>query len=568
MSRITVDKITEELRKISTRIDYTDLHTSLDRCASLTKASDTTKLGQLLGENLGGFECLAEVAKTEGEKLLVLYEPVIALMKASVPGLEQDIKKDITSDNTTAINSIISNSAVDIHAVVPTATAVDIHATTVSSSMNHAVIADASPIALKDGAGTATGIVDTSVFTTMMQAVTEDDLKAAVTEAVEVLQSDELQADLTKTFSDLDTKIIKATNGLNSGSLLKDITENFSSIFGNILGNFGSEFTTGNNTNSILNTLLGGSNIGAIDKSAGIKIIPPSLSREASENGISTDVKNLNGAQTFINSISKSISGANFTTLIDEYKAGIDDIITKLGGSKTTVAATINDGNDARHRVRNAETTKVDNTFTSLSSQEEITSILSSTARQFTTVVWHWSGHYNDAANVGAEELNNEYKSVGLKQSPYHFVIKKDGTIQTGISTENESAHTLEEYRKLSIGVVFVGGYNGASGGPPGLVELDVKSITRKQWDSFYVFMKAFYMEIPGGNAFGQNDLIENATASNGPGFDVSKKIAGYPLFKLNIGVPIDDQKFLTNEEILEKLKTSDRALNESRDIQ
>ena len=566
MSRITVDKITEELRKISTRIDYTDLHTSLDRCASLTKASDTTKLGQLLGENLGGFECLAEVAKTEGEKLLVLYEPVIALMKASVPGLEQDIKKDITSDNTTAINSIISNSAVDIHAVVPTATAVDIHATTVSSSMNHAVIADASPIALKDGAGTATGIVDTSVFTTMMQAVTEDDLKAAVTEAVEVLQSDELQADLTKTFSDLDTKIIKATNGLNSGSLLKDITENFSSIFGNLLSNFGSEFTTGNNTNSVLNKLLGGSNAQAIDQSAKIKTIPADLSREASENGISTNVRNVNGAQNFINKMFKSAPG--LSTIITEYQTGIDDIITKLGGSKTTVAATINDGNDARHRVRNAETTKADNTFTSLSSQEEITSILSSTAREFTTVVWHWSGHYNDAANVGAEELNNEYKSVGLKQSPYHFVIKKDGTIQTGISTENESAHTLEEYRKLSIGVVFVGGYNGASGGPPGLVELDVKSLTRKQWDSFYTFMKAFYMERPGGNAFGQNDLVENATASNGPGFDVSKKIAGYPLFKLNIGEPIDDQKFLTNEEILEKLKTSDRALNESKDIQ
>ena len=130
------------------------------------------------------------------------------------------------------------------------------------------------------------------------------------------------------------------------------------------------------------------------------------------------------------------------------------------------------------------------------------------------------------------------------------------------------NSETLEEYRKLSIGVVFVGGYNGASGGPPGLVELDVKSLTRKQWDSFYVFMKAFYMEIPGGNTFGQNDLVENATASNGPGFDVNKKIAGYPLFKLNIGEPLDDKKFLTNEEILEKLKTSDRALNESRDIQ
>jgi hypothetical protein len=568
MSNIKVSQMAEELRKTAGRLDYTKAFNVLDQSIKLAKSSETTLLGTKLGELLGGMESLVEVSDDKAEALLNAFGPVITILTEAAPGIENEIKKLMTSDNETAINSITNNSAVDIHAVVPTAVAVDIHATTVKSSMNHKVISDGSAGAIFAAASEAIEIKDINIFESMLKEVNSDDLKDATKQAVNALQSEEVQNELKNSFADLDVMLAKSTNGLNSGSLLKDVTENFSSIFGNILGNFGSEFTTGNNTNSILNTLLGGSNIGAIDKSAGIKIIPPSLSREASENGISTDVKNLNGAQTFINSISKSISGANFTTLIDEYKAGIDDIITKLGGSKTTVAATINDGNDARHRVRNAETTKADNTFTSLSSQEEITSILSSTARQFTTVVWHWSGHYNDAANVGAEELNNEYKSVGLKQSPYHFVIKKDGTIQTGISTENESAHTLEEYRKLSIGVVFVGGYNGASGGPPGLVELDVKSITRKQWDSFYVFMKAFYMEIPGGNAFGQNDLIENATASNGPGFDVSKKIAGYPLFKLNIGVPIDDQKFLTNEEILEKLKTSDRALNESRDIQ
>ena len=553
---ISIDKMAEELAKISTRIDYTDLHTNIDKAVALTKTGETTKLGLTLGENLGGFEALTQTAKTQGEKLLVLYEPVITQMSEFVPGLEEDIKKPLTSDNETAINSIIKSSAV-------TSTA-----TTVKSSMNHKVISDGSPIAIKAGAGTATGITDTGKYEDMMKEVTEDDLKDGVAQAVEVLQSDKLKTQLANTFKDLDTKIIKATNGLNSGSLLKDVSENFSSTFGNILGNFGSEFTTGDNTNSILNTLLGGSNTDAINRSASIKVIPPSLSREAAENGISTDVRNLDGAENFIQKALSRLSSADFGSLITEYQTGIDDIITKLGSANTSVAATVSDGNTARHRVRNAEETKADNTFTSLSSQEEITSILSSTTREFTTVVWHWSGHYNNAANIGAEELDAEYKEIGLKQSPYHFVIKKDGTIETGISTENESAHTLEEYRKLSIGVVFVGGYNGSPGGPPGTVELSVKSLTRAQWNSFYMFMKAFYMERPGGNAFGQNDLIENPSSHNGPGFDVRAKIAGYPLFKTSVGEPIIDKKFLTHEEILQELKTADRALNESKDIQ
>jgi len=553
---VSIEKMAEELAKISSRLDYTDLHTSLDQVVSLTKSAETSKLGLTLGENLGGFEALTEVAKTASEKLLVLYEPVITQMTEFVPGLEKDIKKDITADNTTAINSIIKNGA-----VVSTAT-------TVKSSMNHAVIADGSPIAIKAGAGTAIDITDTGKYESMMKEVTEDELKDTVAEAVEVLQSDELKTQLANTFKDLDTKIIKATGGLNSGSLLKDVTENFSSGFGNILGNFGSEFTTGNNTNSVLNLLLGGSNAQAIDRSAQIKRIPPDLSREAAELGINSNVSNINGAQSFIQRMLSSVSGPGLSTVIDEYRKGVDDIITKLSSANTSVAATINDGNPPRHLIRNAEETKADNTFTSLSSQEEITSILSSTARQFNTVVWHWSGHYNDAANIGAAELDAEYKAIGLKQSPYHFVIKKNGTIETGISTENESAHTLEAFRPLSIGVVFVGGYNGASGGPPGLVKLDVKSLTKKQWDSFYMFMKVFYMEIPGGNAYGQNDLIENPSAQSGPGFDVGEKIAGYPLFKLNVGEPTIDQKFLTNEEILQELQTSDKALNESKDIQ
>jgi len=552
----SIDRIAEEMQKIRARIDYTDMHTSLDQVASIIKSGETTKLGLTLGENLGGFEALTEVAKTASEKLLVLYEPVITQMTEFVPGLEKDIKKALTSDNTTAINSIIKNGA-----VVSTAT-------TVKSSMNHAVVADGSPIAIKAGAGTAIDITDTGKYESMMKEVTEDDLKDAVTNAVEVLQSDEVKTQLTNTFKDLDIKVIKATNGLNSGSLLKDITENFSSKFGNLLGNFGSEFTTGNNTNSVLNSLLGGSNTDAINKSASIKTIPLNLSREASENKISTKVQNLDGARSFIDQMTASVSGVDFKTLIDEYTVGLDDIVTKLSSANTSVAATINDGREARHLVRNAEETKADNTFTALSSQEEITSILSSTTREFTTIVWHWSGHYNDAANIGAAELDAEYKDRGLKQAPYHFVIKKNGNIETGISTENESAHTLEEYRKLSIGVVFIGGYNGSPGGPRGSVKLDVKSLTQKQWDTFYMFMKAFYFERPGGCAYGQNDLIEDASASNGPGFSVGEKIAGYPFFKRNVGAPLNDKKFLTHEEILKELRTADRAVQEARDTQ
>ena len=115
---------------------------------------------------------------------------------------------------------------------------------------------------------------------------------------------------------------------------------------------------------------------------------------------------------------------------------------------------------------------------------------------------------------------------------------------------------------------MFIGGYNGSPGGPPGTARLDVKSLTRSQWDSFYMFMKAFYFERPGGNAYGQNDLIERPSSTDGPGFDVGEKISGYPFFKRNVGNPVLDNKFLTNAEIISELKISDKIINELRDTQ
>ena len=158
MSNIKVSKMAEELRKTIGRIDYTDAFGKLDDAVKLAKSSETTLLGKELGELLGGMESLVEVANDKAEVVAKAFEPVITLMTEQAPGIEEEIKKLLTSDNETAINSIISNSAVDIHAVVPTATAVDIHATTTSSSMNHKVIADGSAGAIFAGASEATGI--------------------------------------------------------------------------------------------------------------------------------------------------------------------------------------------------------------------------------------------------------------------------------------------------------------------------------------------------------------------------------------------------------------------------
>ena len=184
-------------------------------------------------------------------------------------------------------------------------------------------------------------------------------------------------------------------------------------------------------------------------------------------------------------------------------------------------------------------------------SLSEIISILKSSRRPLTTIVWHWSGHYTDDGNIGAQEIHNEYRTIN-RNIPFHFVIMKNGDIQSGFPIHNGSRHVAPEFNEFSFGVAFVGGYNGPRGGLPGGVRLDAKSYTTSQWKSFNKIMKAFYITIPGGDAFGQNDLGDNP--GEGPGFSVSDIISKDPFNRKNTCDPIGDGSFLTRKEIVARL--------------
>ena len=252
-------------------------------------------------------------------------------------------------------------------------------------------------------------------------------------------------------------------------------------------------------------------------------------------------------------------------TAITALKTKTDNATTKLNATKTSVASVITDNNTTPHEIADAADTTKDDRFKTLGSIEEIISVLKSSRRDITTVVWHWSGHYLDDGSIGAREIHNEYLQES-KKIPYHFVIMKNGDIQTGHTISNASGHVASEWEEFSFGIAFVGGYNGTRDPRGGLVNLDSKSYTRAQWKSFNAFMKAFYTFVPGGDAFGQNDLEDDP--GEGPGFDVSSMIGKAPFYRKNACEPGIDSKFLTREEIIAKRIQFAATINELQDIQ
>jgi N-acetylmuramoyl-L-alanine amidase len=160
--------------------------------------------------------------------------------------------------------------------------------------------------------------------------------------------------------------------------------------------------------------------------------------------------------------------------------------------------------------------------FPYISSVEELEAELKNVTREVTEVVVHWTETPTNK-NIGSEELNAIHLESGLKGIGYHYVIRRDGSIQRGRPVNIQGNHApVNDHDKLSIGIVFVGGINVSSGTPNLENFVSVQSLTRSQFNSFDHFCRAFYNRFSGGQIIGHNDIDTN---EEDPGFNVREYV-------------------------------------------
>ena len=159
-----------------------------------------------------------------------------------------------------------------------------------------------------------------------------------------------------------------------------------------------------------------------------------------------------------------------------------------------------------------------DPVFPYISSVEEMQAELRNIDREVTEVVVHWTETHTNK-NIGSEEINKYHLDLGLDGIGYHFVIRRDGSLQRGRPINIQGQHAPTNNHDLrSIGIVFVGGINVPSGTPNSENFLSVQSLTRSQLNTFDHFCRSFYTVFPGGQIIGHNDIDEDEVD---PGFDV-----------------------------------------------
>jgi N-acetyl-anhydromuramyl-L-alanine amidase AmpD len=78
-------------------------------------------------------------------------------------------------------------------------------------------------------------------------------------------------------------------------------------------------------------------------------------------------------------------------------------------------------------------------------------------SRLINLVVVHCSDTYHDM-DIGVDEIRKWHvQERGWKDIGYHFVIRRDGTLELGRDIDKDGAHTIG-YNKNSVGVCLIGG--------------------------------------------------------------------------------------------------------------
>ena len=159
---------------------------------------------------------------------------------------------------------------------------------------------------------------------------------------------------------------------------------------------------------------------------------------------------------------------------------------------------------------------KNDPKFPYISSVEELTAEAQFVSREIDTMIVHWTETHTNK-NIGSEEINAWHLKAGLDGIGYHYVCRRDGSLQRGRPVNEEGQHSPGA-DEGSIGFVFVGGINVPTGTPNEQNFLSSKSLTRSQINTFDQVCKSLYKVWPGLSIKGHSDVDES---QSDPGFDV-----------------------------------------------
>tara|TARA_R110002110_G_scaffold213870_1_gene427313 strand:+ start:958 stop:1374 length:417 start_codon:yes stop_codon:yes gene_type:complete len=116
------------------------------------------------------------------------------------------------------------------------------------------------------------------------------------------------------------------------------------------------------------------------------------------------------------------------------------------------------------------------------------------------------------STNINAATIDEWHKERGFNSIGYHYVIKRDGQVETGRDEDTQGAHALG-YNHNSLGICLIGGVEEDD------YQVGENNFTREQWQSFEHLVTQSEEKYLGVKIIGHNEISKKFC----PSFDVQK---------------------------------------------
>jgi N-acetylmuramoyl-L-alanine amidase len=113
--------------------------------------------------------------------------------------------------------------------------------------------------------------------------------------------------------------------------------------------------------------------------------------------------------------------------------------------------------------------------------------------------------------DVTAREVDSWHKARGFRKIGYHFLIRRNGSIETGRMLNETGAHT-KGYNTISIGICLAGGIDSA--------KKPDANYSRQQWSSLQNLVQTLTLIYPEVKVRGHRDMPDVSKAC--PCFDAT----------------------------------------------
>lgn len=117
------------------------------------------------------------------------------------------------------------------------------------------------------------------------------------------------------------------------------------------------------------------------------------------------------------------------------------------------------------------------------------------------------SSNSSHIENLTAADLERQHRAQGCLSIKYHFVIRRDGTLEAGRPLDQIGLHASRQWNNQSIGICMVGGMG-----------THAANYTLPQFETLYRTLRDLLDTFPNALPVGWNDL---SPADPSPYFDV-----------------------------------------------